>query len=84
MSRGFDPLFREANLRIHALTRGFREPAEYLCECGFPTCQGAMITLQPSVFTDLLAVQSAALVLPGHQTPGTQTVSEGRGYLLVS
>jgi hypothetical protein len=84
MSVGFDPLLREVNLRIHALTREFREPAEYLCECGSPTCQGTMITLQPCVFTDLLAVQSAVLVLPGHETVGMKTVSQGRGYLFVS
>jgi len=83
MTDGFDPLFREVNLRIHELTRGFWEPAEYLCECGDAACQGTMIALQPSVFADLIALHDVALVMPRHEPPDTEIVRQGRGYLLV-
>jgi hypothetical protein len=79
-----DPRLREANVRIHELSRGFREPAEYLCECGSRTCQATMITLQPSVFADVVALEGVLLVLPGHESPGMQTLRQGQGYVIVT
>jgi hypothetical protein len=78
-----EPLLREVNHRIHALTRNFTGPGEYLCECGNVTCQVTLLALDASAFADVLATPGGLLVAPGHDPPGTELVSQGRGYLVV-
>ena len=78
-----EPLLREVNRRIHALTRSFDGPSEFLCECGHATCRATMLVLDPAEFADILAVPGRRLVAPGHETPGTAILRQGAGYLVV-
>src|SRR5207237_21311 len=78
-----EPLLREVNRRIHALTRSFDGPIEFVCECGHGICVATMVVLEPAEFADVLAVPGNRLVAPGHETPGTEIVRRGRGYLVV-
>ena len=78
-----ESIFREVNLRIHALTRSWGVRSDYVCECGHVTCRAVMLALSPDDFAQALALFGARLVAPGHQTPGTTVVIETRRYLVV-
>jgi len=83
MTDGYEVLRREVNTRIHALEPGRGGTNAYLCECGHVTCAMKTIALYPAVFGEIAAIRGARLVAPGHETPGTEIVREGRGYLAV-
>jgi len=83
MSDDEDVLRREVNLRIHSLSPTAGGTNDYLCECQQITCPATMISLHPAVFAGIAAIGGARLVARGHQTPGTQVVRRGRGYLAV-
>jgi hypothetical protein len=79
-----ESIFREVNLRIHALTRAWGVRSDYVCECGHVTCRAVLLALSPEDFAQALALSGARLVAPGHQTPGTRVVLKTRRYLIVS
>jgi hypothetical protein len=83
MPDGSDVLLRQVNARIQGLTPGLGRTSEYLCECGHVTCARTMIALHPAVFREIVAISGARVVAPGHETPGSEIVREGRGYRVV-
>jgi hypothetical protein len=78
-----EPVLREVNRRIHDLTRPVAGPTEYLCECGSVDCGLKRIVADDAEFADALALQDTLFVAPGHESPGSEIVRQGQGYLIV-
>lgn len=80
------PLFREVNERIAALSRRYAAellPIGYLCECGDTAC-GETLQLSHDEYEQLRARGTCFLVLRGHEDLAVEhVVEEADAYLVV-
>lgn len=67
-----EALFREVNERIHEITT-YDEDAEFLCECGDPTCTEA-IQLTIAEYQGIRRDPTHFAVVPGHELPDVEHV----------
>ena len=79
-----EPRRREANRAIHEFARESHRVVAYFCECGATSCGLTTVVAEATVFADALATPGARLLAPGHETPGSDVLLAGDGYLVVA
>jgi hypothetical protein len=70
-----EALFREVNERIREITTATDGDAEFLCECGDPTCAQPILA-SIDEYEAVRAVATRFLVVPGHEIPDLEDVVE--------
>ena len=69
-----EALFREVNERIREITTDYGD-AEFLCECGDPTC-ALPVALSLPEYEAVRRDPVQFVVVPGHETPDLEDVIE--------